>query len=59
MKGSLKKENLKGKLIRKAKKQEEKQKEKNRKKQLSLKRANIRNSRSVLPMSAFSRTIAF
>ena len=28
MKGSLKKENLKGKLIRKAKKQEEKQKEK-------------------------------
>ena len=39
-------------------KKEDIQKE-NRKKQLSLKRANIRNSRSVLPMSAFSRTIAF
>lgn len=65
MKGSQKKENLKGKLIRKAKKKgklkskKKNRKKKNRKKQLSLKRANIRNSRSVLPMSAFSRTIAF
>ena len=59
MKGSQKKENLKGKLKKGKLKSKKKNRKKNRKKQLSLKRANIRNSRSVLPMSAFSRTIAF